>query len=145
MFDNAVGENRKYEKLEFFEPLAIPLNVRSIPEWLADELAASGLNTFRHDPTYRHVWLNGIDFVLGPLHAKVVELLYQAALAGDPWQNGKRILAQAGSTQSKMVDAFKSRQDWKLLIDSDGRGAYRLRLEPPQAGGISRSEPALTP
>lgn len=132
MCGDAVGANRKYEKLEFFEPSAIPLNVRSIPDWLAEEIAASGQNAFRHDPTYRHVSLNGIVFTLGPIHSKVVKLLHEAALENDPWQNGKTILERAGSTQSKMVDVFKSRKDWLTFIESDGRGMYRLRIDSPQ-------------
>jgi hypothetical protein len=129
MFGDANGENRKYEKLEFFERSAIPLNVRAIPEWLAEELAACGMAPFRNDPTYKHVWLNGIQFTLGPLQAKIVKLLHQAALTDDPWRTGKEILSQAGSTQSKLVDVFKSRKDWQLLIESDGRGMYRLRID----------------
>jgi hypothetical protein len=134
LFEDAVSEGRKYEKIEFFEPSAIPLNVRSLPDWLAEELAASGHDAFRHDPNYRHVWLKGVEFTLGPIHSKIVKLLHQAVLADDPWQNGKNILEQAGSEQTKMVDALKSRKDWKLLIASDGKGMYRLRTDPPGTG-----------
>jgi hypothetical protein len=130
MFGDATGENRKYEKLEFFERVAIPLNVRSIPAWLADELAGEGQDSFRHDPGYRHIWLNGIEFSLGIIHSKVVKILHEAALMGDPWQDGATTLEKAGSEQRKMVDAFKSRKDWRAFIDSDGRGMYRLRLDP---------------
>ena len=46
--------------------------------------------------------------------------------AGEPWQSGKAILAAAGSRSLKMSDVFKSKKNWRLLIESDGRGAYRL-------------------
>ena len=39
---------------------------------------------------------------------------------------GKAILAAAGSRSLKMSDVFKSKKNWRLLIESDGRGAYRL-------------------
>jgi len=132
MFGDAVGEYRKYEKLEFFEPSAVPLNIRSIPDWLAEDLKTSGYRTFEHDPDYRHVTLNGIAFTLGPIQSRVVELLHQAAIVRDPWLVGPTTLEKAGSEQRKMVDAFKSCKDWRLLIDSDGRGMYRLRFDSPQ-------------
>ncbi len=129
-FEEVVGQGRTFYKPEFFDLTALPLNIRSIPDWLDAELGALGLNNFRHDGEYRHVVLNGLDFTLSPLHAKVVALLHQAWLDGEPWRNGAEVLEQAGSAQLKMVDVFKSRSDWRSLIDSDGKGMYRLRFEP---------------
>jgi hypothetical protein len=34
--------------------------------------------------------------------------------------------SSAGSRSLKMADVFKSKKDWPLLIESNGRGAYRL-------------------
>jgi hypothetical protein len=129
--DEIVGMGRRYEKPEFFLLDSIPLNVRPIPDWLDAELGAAGLNAFRHDQDYRHIVLHGIEYALSPLHAKVVALLHQAWLNDEPWQPGKDILERAGSTQMKMGDVFKLRADWKAIIDSDSKGMYRLRMDPP--------------
>ena len=55
-----------------------------------------------------------------------VRLFVKIAGRGEPWQSGKAILAAAGSRSLKMSDVFKSKKNWRLLIESDGRGAYRL-------------------
>jgi hypothetical protein len=137
-FEECVGDGRALKMPEFFERTAIPLNVKQIPDWLDDELAAQGLNVFRHDRDYRHVVLRGMEFSLSPIHAKVVKSLHQAWLSGEPWQRGDTILEAAGSAQIKMVDAFKSRADWKILIESDGKGMYRLRIDTPLGENSTR-------
>lgn len=129
--NEVVGGGRRYETPEFFIRTEIPLNVRNIPTWLDTELAAAGLNHFSHDHSYRHIVLNGHQFALSELHAKVVTVLHQAALAGEPWQHGQSVLEKAGSRQLKMVDVFKSRNDWRTFIDSDGKGMYRLKIPEP--------------
>ncbi len=78
---------------------------------------------------YREVRSRGLCFQLGAIQAEVVRVLHAAAEAGQPWQNGKTILATAGSRSLKMVDVFKSKPEWRELIQSDGRGNYRLRFE----------------
>jgi hypothetical protein len=127
-FDEARSEGRKYEKVEFFEISAIPLNIRLIPEWLDGELGARGYVEFRHDRDYRHVSLRGIDYTLSDLHSKIVKLLHQAFLRGEEWQHGVKVLGEAGSRQFKMGDVLKSRDDWQSLIESDGKGMYRLKI-----------------
>lgn len=82
---------------------------------------------FQASPDYQEVRCNGCRFQLGQIQAQVVRLLHEAARRGDPWQSGKQILAAAGSRSLKMADVFKSKKDWPLLIESNGRGAYRLR------------------
>jgi hypothetical protein len=127
-FGDAVGDGRQYEKVEFFDRMAIPLNV-VIPDWLAAELAPADVSVFRPDRTYQHVWFDGIEFRFGPVQAKVVEFLHKAVLAGDPWQHGPRVLEQAGSKQIKLGDVFKSQEGWRRLIKSDHRGMYRLGID----------------
>ena len=78
---------------------------------------------------YQDVRCNGHRFRLGPIQAQVVQALHRAALAGEPWQNGKTILQAAGSRSLKMSDVFKSQKGWRHLIQSDRRGAYRLNVE----------------
>ena len=74
----------------------------------------------------RRLRCNGQHFRLGAIQAQVVRALNEAAGRGEPWQSGKAILAAAGSRSLKMSDVFKSKKNWRLLIESDGRGAYRL-------------------
>jgi hypothetical protein len=132
-FYEANGEDCNFKKLEFFARSAVPLNIRTIPKWLDDLLGQHGYNSFRHTEDYRHVCLHGIDYALSPLLANIVRILHLARLEdGHGWRNGKQVLELAGSTQLKMNDALKDRKDSKALIQSDGKGMFRLALEPPQ-------------
>lgn len=90
---------------------------------------ASGMKLaggFHASADYQSVRCHGREFRLGPIQAQVVRILHAAAKRGDPWQSGKAVLSQAGSRSLKMADVFKSKKDWPLLIESNGRGAYRL-------------------
>ncbi len=77
---------------------------------------------------YSEVHLGGLVFQLGPIQARVVKLLHKAAQAGEPWCIGKLVLGEAGSACTRMADLFKSQPHWRRLIESDGRGRYRLSL-----------------
>lgn len=81
---------------------------------------------FHASADYHHVRCNGHEFQLGPIQAQVVRILQAAAQRGEPWQSGKAVLGEAGSRSLKMSDIFKSKKDWPMLIESNGRGAYRL-------------------
>ena len=83
-------------------------------------------DAFNASTDYSHVRCNGQEFRLGPIQAQVVRILHAAATRGEPWQSGKALLGEAGSRSLKMSDIFKSKKDWPLLIESNGRGAYRL-------------------
>lgn len=85
--------------------------------------------TFIHSADYLEVRCNGCRFKLGPIQAEVVRALHEAALAGEPWQNGKAIRHGAGSRSLRMADVFKSQKNWRRLIRSDRRGGYRLDLD----------------
>ncbi|SEO89361.1 hypothetical protein SAMN04490248_11549 [Salinihabitans flavidus] len=85
--------------------------------------------TFIHSADYQEVRCNGDRFKLGPIQAEVVRALHAAALAGEPWQNGKVILCGAGSKSLRMADVFKSQANWRRLIRSDRRGGYRLAVD----------------
>ena len=78
---------------------------------------------------YREVRCNGHHFKLGPIQAEVVRALHEALEAGQPWQNGKVILTQAGSKSLRMADVFKSKKSWRQLIRSDRKGGYRLNTK----------------
>lgn len=77
---------------------------------------------------YQEVHCNGHMFRLGPIQAEVVRLLHEAALAGEPWCNGKALLTAVGSKSLKMSDVLKSQPHWRALIVSDRRGNYRLNF-----------------
>ena len=83
--------------------------------------------TFISANGYREIRYCGQYFQFGPIQAEVVRVLHHATEVGQPWQNGKMILSQAGSRSLKMLDVFKSKPGWRDLIQSDGRGNYRLR------------------
>jgi hypothetical protein len=128
-FFEAIGGQHKFKELEFFELSVVPANVRTIPKWLDDLLRKRGQSSFWHADDYRHIALHGVDHTLSSLWAKIVQILHEAYLEdGTGWRNGKRILEMAGSQQLKMSDVLKKRKDCKLIIQSDGRGMYRLAL-----------------
>lgn len=83
--------------------------------------------SLRQSNDYRQVHSAGLLFNLGPVQARVVKLLHEAATSSNPWREGKLILGEAGSASTRMADVFKSQPHWRRLIDSDGRGRYRLR------------------
>ena len=85
---------------------------------------------FQHDADYRNVRLGSTEMALGAVQAQVVRALHEAALTDQPWLDGKRVLSEAGATSMRMSDVFKSKKGWRDLIVSDGRGRYRLRLNP---------------
>jgi hypothetical protein len=85
-------------------------------------------STFIASVDYQEVRCNGHRFRLGPIQADVVRALHAAAQADAPWQNGKTMLAAAGSRSLKMSDVFKSQKHWRQLIRSNRRGGYRLNV-----------------
>ena len=87
---------------------------------------ASHAGAFQASADYHDVTCNGHRFRMGAIQAQVIRALHEAARAGEPWQSGKEILAVAGSRSLKMADVFKSQTHWRALIESNGRGAYRL-------------------
>jgi len=89
----------------------------------------SGQPGLSASPDFRHVCCNGTHFRLGVVQARVIKLLAEASEAGTPWQNGKKILTQARSRSLRMADVFKSQPKWRDLIESNGRGHYRLRTD----------------
>ena len=148
--DAMAGRGGAIYNIEVFEPHAIPSNLRWLPDWL-EEMAAE-LNSatptafmaddglaarpvpasFRHDAGYRHVWLHGEEFSLTAKQALVVEALHEAALAGEPWVHARDLLYAAESDSDKLSHLFRRFKDphWSALIRSDGRGCYRLNVDP---------------
>jgi hypothetical protein len=77
---------------------------------------------------YQNIQVGGQHFQLGMIQAQVVRRLHEALLAGSPWVHGKILLNDAGSTCTRLRDMFRAQPVWKALIESDGRGYYRLNL-----------------
>jgi hypothetical protein len=95
---------------------------------LAGAIKPAVTSIFRQVNDYGEVHVAGRVFNLGPAQSRVVKQLHRAALVGDPWCNGKVLLAGAGSSSTRLSDLFKSQREWRQLIESDRRGNYRLRL-----------------
>lgn len=128
-----------YKAPEFFDPGEIPRNIHIIPAWLAyggqviegtPELLSEQGESFSHSDDYLHIRINDVAFRLGQLQAKAVAGMHEALRSGNPWVNGKRLLEQIGSQSMKLQDIFKTQKGWaEHLIESDGAGGYRLRIE----------------
>ena len=80
----------------------------------------------RFDKNFRKLTFRGQDFSFGIIQADILRQLYEAAIDGDPWQNGKRLLDKASSQSFTIANVFKRNPLWRHLVVSDGRGAYRL-------------------
>lgn len=65
----------------------------------------------------------------GDMQAAIIRLLREAALSGEPWQSGKRLLQKVGSQSYSLSNVFKKHPIWRELIVSDRRGSYRLHHE----------------
>lgn len=78
---------------------------------------------------YSEVTLGNRTFKFGPIQARVVRLLHEAAESGSPWCCGKVVLAEAGSSCTRLSDLFKTQPHWRKLIQSDRRGSYRLNTK----------------
>lgn len=89
---------------------------------------SAALASLQESNEYREVRTAGLLFNLGPVQARVVKRLHEAAISSYPWCEGKLILGEAGSSSTRMADVFKSQPHWRRLIDSDGRGRYRIRV-----------------
>lgn len=93
---------------------------------------AEVLPTLRVETTsfgdFTDFWHDGRRYRFTPTQAKVLRVLHEAALRGNPWQSGKAVLAAVGSHSLKLGDLFKRRPEWRDLVEADGCGLYRLAL-----------------
>lgn len=83
---------------------------------------------FQFSNDYRHVTLDGKEFHLGDVQARVVEQLHDAARSRQPWVHGKTLIYESGSRAVRVRDIFKHKRDWRSLIVSNDRGYYRLNV-----------------
>lgn len=81
---------------------------------------------------YKEVILHGTTYHLGQVQADIVKQLHEASKGGDPWVHGKTLLSNSCSQAMRFQDVFKNKSGWRDLIESDGRGHYRLNLKAKQ-------------
>lgn len=81
---------------------------------------------FSYTADFRSVSLGPKTFQLGQRQAAVVRLLFEAAEAGDPWVPAATLLSSAGSRSGRLIDLFKTKENWRDLLIGDGAGRYRL-------------------
>ncbi|RYG56113.1 MAG: hypothetical protein EON56_04650 [Alphaproteobacteria bacterium] len=95
--------------------------------------------TFKHRADYYEVTLSGKTYTFGPAQAGVVRKLHEAFLAGEPWCPKGYLTEQTGG--QRLVDLFKRKKDpsWRDLIVSDGRGRWRLNLDPSEPLASNRA------
>lgn len=58
----------------------------------------------------------------------MVPKLHEAFLEGKSWVQGGTLLEAADSGSAYPGDVMKSQKNWRRLIETNGRGRYRLRL-----------------
>ena len=85
---------------------------------------------FTHTADYSEVTLNGETYLFtGFVQREVIRFLHEAVNNDRPWQPGKGVLYEAGSTNAKMINLFRDHPCWGTLIESNRHGLYRLRTE----------------
>ena len=101
--------------------------------------AAAGLGekpyteaTFWHEPDYSEVRLHGEPhFFTGEIQQAAIRFLHAAAQTDEPWRSGKSVLtaAESNDTNYRMSNLFRRHSAWGVLLLSNRRGKYRLRIE----------------
>lgn len=89
----------------------------------------------QHTADFSEVIVNGRPFRFRGVQAAIVRHLHDSAAQGKPWVSGKQLLRDAGSQSTRLLDVFKRHPNWRDLIESDGCGAYCLKLP----GRLARS------
>lgn len=78
---------------------------------------------------YKEVIAHGRTYHLGEVQAGIVRQLHEASKGQNPWIHGKTLLVHSNSQAMRFQDVFKNKAGWRDLIESDGRGHYRLNLK----------------
>jgi len=79
---------------------------------------------------FSYIVFRGREHTFGETQAKIIKRLYLAYMDGNPWQYGKRLLADAGAGSERIHSVFKGKNNWQEVIISDHRGRFRLNLPP---------------
>lgn len=88
------------------------------PRLMRDRGSEGGFKSFR--------WAER-SYSFTNLQARFLHRLYGAGLTGQPWLNGKCLLADIGSVLVKPGDLFRRKPQWRDIVDHDQRGNYRLQ------------------
>ena len=91
-----------------------------------------GNECFSHSADYSQVSFNGETYLFtGEIQRSAIRRLHAAARTKQPWLAGKFLLKEAGSTDLSMRvrNLFRRHPAWGPVIESNGRGQYRLRIE----------------
>lgn len=96
-------------------------NVRSLHQKIVE-------SPFIFSEDYRYLKLNGIEYHLGDVQARVIEHLHDASQSHKPWVHGKTLINDSGSGAIRFRDIFKNKNNWHKLIISNKRGCYRLNV-----------------
>lgn len=67
-------------------------------------------------------------FCFGPLQARIIKILYQAALSSNPWVLGKTILFDCGARTQHLMDLFKFHPISERILYK-AKGYYRLNID----------------
>ena len=78
---------------------------------------------------FRNILIDGESYTFGVIQASILHQLYQASVRGKGWLVGKQVLHDVGSESFSLSNVFKHKPVWRRLIESDGRGRYRLRRD----------------
>lgn len=139
-FGNLSAPDYLFWCVEFFLPDDPPYKFRNLVERQVTssppETAASlpkvtpphAHAPFWHDGDYVHVRLHGREFTLSKFQAKIVGVLHEAARSDHPWVHLEVLRERVGFETAKLQGLFRRQKGWKQLIQSDGRGGYRLAL-----------------
>jgi hypothetical protein len=95
---------------------------------LTPDVKEARATDFSHSSDYSIVTLSGRTFQLGALQAGMVRMLHAATRTGDGWVSGRDLLDEVRSASTYIGHVFKSQHQWQQLIQSDGRGKYRLNM-----------------
>ena len=87
---------------------------------------------------FTYILWHGKEMKFGVSQGKIIEQLWKAREAGEPWVYGKRLLTSIGSGAERVRSLFHKNKNWKELILTDYKGKYRLNLPPKRSlnGGI---------
>lgn len=120
-------------------------NVYGVTEIPTLELVKNdaGNGAFIPSPDYHHVMFNGIEYHFGDVQARILEQLHDAAESRSEWVHVKTLLHGANSGAVRLSDVFK-RKKWQQIIESNGRGYYRLKLGDAKKKAVNLSSAAMS-
>ena len=81
---------------------------------------------FTYFNNFQDVSYSDYHFHFGKIQASIVQQLYDALQTDNPWLYGKTLLKNADSKTNVMHNIFKHKKHWQKLIESNGKGFYRL-------------------